>query len=116
MRIQEFSFGTIQIEGHTYQRDVVIDRGEVRTRKKGPSKPLRDEYGHTPLSLEEKIPWNCRRLIVGTGAEGRLPVTAELLEEGRRRHVEITVVPTREAIRLLRAAKPDTNAVLHITC
>jgi hypothetical protein len=52
---------------------VVIDRGRVRKRKKKPSKQVRAEFGHTPLSLEEKIPWQCRRLVVGTGG-GALPV------------------------------------------
>jgi hypothetical protein len=26
-------------------------------------------YGHTPLSIAEDIPWRCRRLVVGTGAD-----------------------------------------------
>jgi hypothetical protein len=65
----KFSFGTIRIDGSTYEQDVVIDRGEIRTRKKTPSKKFRDEFGHTPLSIEEKIPWNCHRLVIGTGAE-----------------------------------------------
>src|SRR2546427_11614637 len=73
MRFEEFSFGSIRIDGVAYEHDVVIDRGEVRKRKKKASKKVRDAFGHTPLSLEEKIPWKCRRLVVGTGT-GALPV------------------------------------------
>jgi hypothetical protein len=73
MRFQKFSFGSIRIDGVTYEHDVVIDRGDVRKRKKKPSKKFRGEFGHTPVSVEEKIPWQCRRLIIGTGA-GALPV------------------------------------------
>jgi hypothetical protein len=116
VRIDGFSFGTIRIDGETYGRDVVIDRGEVRLRKKKPSKPYRDEFGHTPLSLAEKIPWNCTRLVIGTGAHGALPVMPDLLEEAKRRGVEVTAVPTKDAIELLRSARGATNAVLHITC
>ncbi len=47
----------IRIDGVTYEHDVVIDCGEVRKRKKKPSRKFRGAYGHTPLSLEEKIPW-----------------------------------------------------------
>jgi hypothetical protein len=36
---------------------VVIDRGKIRKRSKKPSKPFRDTFGHTPLSVKEKIPW-----------------------------------------------------------
>ena len=67
MRIDRFSFGSIRIDGVIYDHDVVIDRGTVSRRKKKPSKPFRDAFGHTPLSLEETIPWHCRRLVVGTG-------------------------------------------------
>jgi hypothetical protein len=32
MRFEKFSFGSIRIDGVTYQHDVVIDRGDVRKR------------------------------------------------------------------------------------
>ncbi len=67
MRFDRFSFGTIRIDGTTCEHDVVIDRGEVRKRKKGPSKQFSDAFGHTPLSIEEKIPWKCRQLVIGSG-------------------------------------------------
>ena len=67
MRFENFSFGSVRIDGTTYEDDVVINRGQVRKRKKKPSKKFREEFGHTPLSIEEKIPWNCRRLVIGTG-------------------------------------------------
>ncbi len=34
MRFDHFSFGTIRIDGSTSEHDVVIDRGEVRKRKR----------------------------------------------------------------------------------
>jgi hypothetical protein len=34
MRFEKFSFGSIRIDGVTDEHDVVIDRGEVRKRKK----------------------------------------------------------------------------------
>lgn len=116
MRIDRFSFGTIRIDGETYGRDVVIDRGEVRLRKKKPSRRYRDEFGHTPLSVGEKIPWKCAQLVIGTGAQGALPVMPEVLEEAERRGVKVTAVRTAEAIELLCNARGATNAVLHITC
>ena len=71
MQFQDFSFGSIRIDGTAYEHDVVIDRGEIRRRKKRASKKFRDEFGHTPLSLAEKNPWKCHRLVIGTGANGR---------------------------------------------
>lgn len=116
MKFGRFSFGSIEIDGTTYGHDVVIDHGRVRKRKKGPSKALRSSYGHTPLSAAEDIPWACRRLVVGSGAAGSLPVLDEVAEEAARRHVELVVLPTSEAIEELRAGAADTNAILHVTC
>ena len=67
MRFESFSFGSIRIDGVTYTHDVVIDGGQVRKRKKKPSKKFRDDFGHTPLSMDEDIPWKCLRLVIGTG-------------------------------------------------
>ncbi|SCU76767.1 hypothetical protein CNECB9_3430031 [Cupriavidus necator] len=43
MRFEAFSFGSICIDGVTYEHDMVIDHGIVRKRKKKPSKPLADD-------------------------------------------------------------------------
>jgi hypothetical protein len=53
MHFNKFSFGTLQIVGSTYEQDVVVDRGEIRKRKKSHSKKFPNEFGHTPLSFEE---------------------------------------------------------------
>jgi hypothetical protein len=116
MRIDQSTFGSVRIDGTTYDHDVVIDRGRVRKRKKKPSKPFRSDFGHTPLSVEEDIPWNCGRLVVGTGAEGALPVMDEVRQEAARREVDLVTMPTREAIRAFQAEPKGTNAILHVTC
>jgi len=116
MRIEDFSFGSIRVGGETYDYDVMIDRGEVRKRKKKASQRFREEFGHTPLSVEEPIPWKCKRLVIGTGANGALPVMKEILLEAERRQVELLVLPTEKAIEFLNQHPQDTNAILHITC
>ena len=115
MRFEKFSFGSIRIDGTTYEHDVVIDRGEVRKRKKKPSKKYRGEFGHTPLSIEEGIPWKCHRLVIGTGT-GALPVMPEVKREAARRKIELSILPTKEAIEELEQHPSGTNAILHVTC
>ena len=116
MRFDHFSFGTIRIDGSTCEHDVVIDRGKVRKRKKRPSKQFIDAFGHTPLSVKEKIPWKCRQLIIGTGVYGRLPVMKEVKGEAQRRKIELVVLPTSQAIDVLNKNPEATNAILHVTC
>jgi hypothetical protein len=115
MRFEAFSFGSIRIDGVTYEHDVLIDRGQVRKRKKKASRKFRDAFGHTPLSIDEEIPWNCRRLVIGTGT-GALPIMEEVREEAKRRHVKLLVFPTAEAIEQLKENADGCNAILHVTC
>src|ERR1043166_3171094 len=48
MRFEEFSFGSIRIDGTTHEYDVVVDRGQVRKRKKKPiQKVSRGLWAHS---------------------------------------------------------------------
>ncbi len=105
MKAQLVKFGEIEVEGKRYMHDVVIDGGKVRKRKKGPSKQFREKFGHTPLSVEEEIPWGGKRLMIGTGAHDALPVMEEVLAEARRRGVEVIAAPTLEVCQLLEEVK-----------
>ena len=116
MRFTGYSFGSIRVDSVTYEHDLVIDRGKIRKRKKAASRKFRDAYGHTPLSAAEDIPWRCRRLVIGTGADGALPVMQQVRDEARRRKVDLVILPTVEAIDALAKAPADTNAILHLTC
>jgi hypothetical protein len=111
------SFGEVEIDGHRFTQDVVVENGQVRKRRKGPSKPYKARYGHTPLSADEAIPWSAARLIIGTGASGQLPIMDEVYAEAGRRGVEIVALPTNEACTLLaREDGPGIAAILHVTC
>jgi hypothetical protein len=117
MKARLLGFGEIEIDGQRLAYDVVVDQGEIRRRDKAASKPWRGEYGHTPLSLAEEIPWGGRELIVGTGVDGQLPIMPEVLDEGRRRGIEVVALPTAEACDLIgERRRSKVRAVLHVTC
>jgi hypothetical protein len=116
MHFERFAFGSIEVDGKTYEHDLVVDRGRIGKRRKGPSKPFRAPYGHTPLSLAEDIPWECQRLVIGSGADGALPVMDDVAEEAERRGVQLVVLPTSEALKELEQAGEDVNAIIHVTC
>ena len=57
------------------------------------------------------------RLVVGTGAYGRLVPDPAALEALRERGVEVAVLPTADAVRLYGEHEPGrTAAALHLTC
>ena len=116
-RLEGLVFGRITVEGRVETDDVIIDRGKTRSRDKKPSKARRDEFGHTPLTPAEKIPWDCKVLLIGTGMEGRLPVTEELKTEAKKRGVKLLLMKTPEALEYLKENYEEgMNAILHITC
>ena len=117
MKARLVSFGHLEVDGRSFHHDVVIEHGRVRKRKKAPSKAHRDLYGHTPLSVDELIPWSTGQLIVGTGATGALPIMPDVLDEAERRRVTILARPTGEACELLSDLPDDrVAAILHVTC
>jgi hypothetical protein len=117
MKAEVLGFGEIELDGERYDHDIVIEAGEVKKRKKGVSKRFRDEYGHTPLSAEEDLPWGGKQLIVGTGVYGKLPIMPAVEAEAKRRGIKLVAVPTKQACELLGSVKRgETFAVLHVTC
>jgi hypothetical protein len=110
-------FGEIAVDGEVYKKDIVIEDGKVRKRKKGPSRDQKAKYGHTPLTEKEAIPWDCKTLVIGTGMYGRLPVVPAFKEEARKRGVKLVILKMKEAVEyFVENYGPDVNAIFHITC
>lgn len=117
MKIEYPAFGEIVVDGKRYDHDVVIENGRVRSRDKGPSRSLKAQFGHTPLSSEESIPWSSPTLLIGSGYSGRLPITPELAEQAGEHDVKLVVIPTSRAVDLLNGSEvSEMNAILHVTC
>ena len=114
MKVKEFSFGDINIDGKDYFKDIVIHKDKIEKRKKKESKKFRNRFGHTPLSILENIPWNCKKLIIGTGHSSALPVMNEVKEKAKKKGVELVLMNTPDAI--LHVNEKDTNFILHLTC
>ena len=110
--IQDYGFGRVTIDGREETRDVIVLPDRVVRgwwRKHGHGLVLED--------LEAVLAELPERLLVGTGAYGRLrpdPVTLETL---RARGVEVEVLPTADAVRRYSELDPrNTAAALHLTC
>jgi hypothetical protein len=116
VRFSDYCFGSVRVDGVTYDHDLVIDRGKIRKRNKDASRQFPSAYGHTPLPAAEDIPWRCRRLVIGTGADGALPVLDQVREQARRHEAGLVIVPTAQTVSMLAKATKDTNAILHLTC
>jgi hypothetical protein len=116
--IDRTSFGTITIDGEVYERDVIIrPDGKVKKRKKKLSKAV---YGtsHT-ISLDEAKYVHEKgvdRLIVGAGQYGMVHLSDEAAEYLARKHCEVDLLPTKEAIEVWNEAKGNVIGLFHVTC
>jgi hypothetical protein len=111
-RIEGYRFGRVVVDGHEETADVIVlPERVVRNwwRRDGHSLVLED--------LDDVLDELPERLVIGTGADGRLhpdPVTLELLRD---RGVEVETLPTDEAVRRYGELNPAaTAAALHLTC
>ena len=115
--VKSISFGHIKVDGKLYEKDIVIEGYDVRTRKKGPSKAIKKGAGHTPLSHLEEIPWDCKVLVIGIGMSEKLPVTKKFKAMAKKKGVELIMMRTPEAVEYYnKNFTKDMNAIFHITC
>jgi hypothetical protein len=110
--IDGYEFGRVTIDGREETRDVIVlpDR-VVRDwwRKDGHGLVLDDLH-----DVLEELP---ERLLVGTGAHGRLQPDPRTLETLRARGIDVEVLPTAEAVERYAGLDPKKTAVaLHLTC
>jgi hypothetical protein len=111
-RIEGYRFGRVVVDGHEETTDVIVLPDRI-------VRDWRRRDGHSLVleDLEDVIDELPERLVLGTGADGRLrpdPVTLELL---RRRGVVVEALPTEEAVRRFSELNPAaTAAALHLTC
>jgi hypothetical protein len=116
MRFDSFSFGLIQIDGYAYEHDVIIDHGEIRKRKKKPSKKIpRAVRPHAALDRRgdplEMLPTCHRQWCVRSIA--RDPGCTAQAEHQK---TKLLVLPTIEAIEVLKREPKGTIGLLHVTC
>ncbi len=117
-RIDATQFGSITIDGADIEHDVLIRlSGEIKKRKKKLSKAV---FGssHT-ISLEEAeyiFEKGADRLIIGSGQNGMVTLSAEAAEYFRKQGVRVDLSPTPNAMRRWNEAKGPTIALFHVTC
>jgi hypothetical protein len=112
VRIERYSFGHVVVDGEEATRDVIILPGRVVHnwwRRDGHSLVLDDLH-----DVLDELP---ARLVLGTGAYGRMQPDAEALRELREHGIEVEVLPTADAIKRYEELNPaETAAALHLTC
>jgi hypothetical protein len=111
-RLEDYSFGRILVDGSEQTRDLIVLPDRVVTdwwRRDGHSLAIEDLE-----AVDAELP---PKLILGTGAYGRLRPPRAVIEVLERRGIDVEVLRTDQAVR--RYGELDerrTAAALHLTC
>lgn len=112
------SFGSITVDGQTYDHDIVIrPKGTVKKRKKKLSKEV---TGSSHMVSREEAEHIYREgvtlVVIGCGQYGALSLSPEALDYFHKRDCVVDVRPTPEAIGAWNEAHGNAAAMFHVTC
>lgn len=113
MHIDEYDFGRMVIDGQSYDSDLIIFPGEVR------SSWWRDEGHKLKLAdLKEVLAAKPKLLMVGCGFSGIMKVSQEVSDYCASHGIELKAKSSREVVKEYNnlTSKEGVIAVFHLTC
>ena len=118
MTIEDTKFGSITIDGKTYEHDVIVRlSGKVEKRKKKLSK---EQYGTSHIISKDEAKFifedGCDVLIVGAGQEGNVRLSPEASDYFNKKRCKVLLQPTPEAIRSFNQSHDKKIGLMHVTC
>ncbi len=118
MEIERTAFGTITIDGKTYDHDVVIRlSGEIVKRKKQLSKKY---YGTSHVLSKDEAKFvfekGCEQLIIGSGQVGNVHLSPEAEAYFTKKGCKVLLQPTPKAIHLFNGSMARKVGLFHVTC
>lgn len=116
--IEATAFGSIIINGETFDFDVLIRlSGKVKKRKKKLSKQVYDTSHIVSLAEAEYVyEKGCETLIVGSGQYGVLTLSDRAAAFFEQQGCEVILQPTPEAIKTFNQTAGPKIGLFHVTC
>ncbi|HEV3505144.1 MAG TPA: MTH938/NDUFAF3 family protein [Actinomycetes bacterium] len=111
-RIDGYEFGRIIVDGREETRDLIVlpDRVVRNWWRRDGHRLVLDDL----VEVLEELP---ARLVVGTGADGRMRPDPDAIRQLRERGVVVEALPTGQAVRRFGELNPGcAAAALHLTC
>ncbi len=118
MTIESTAFGSITIDGKTYEHDVIIRlSGEVVKRKKKLSKKY---YGTSHVVSKEEAKFvfekGCKQLILGSGQMGNVTLSPEAGAYFAKKGCKVLLQPTPKALGAFNKSRARKAGLFHVTC
>ena len=118
MQIEGTTFGTITIDGKTYEHDVIVRLcGEVVKRKKKLSKK---HYGTSHVLSKDEAKFvferGCEQLVLGSGQMGNVHLSPEAEAYFAKKACKVVLQPTPNAIHVFNRSCAKKIGLFHVTC
>jgi hypothetical protein len=116
--IDRTKFGSITVDGETFDHDIVIRLGgAVKKRKKKLSKQVYGTSHSVSLAEAEHIyDDGAERVIVGTGQHGVLKLSEEAAGFFKDHGCRVQMASTPDAVKVWNKAEGKVIAMFHVTC
>jgi hypothetical protein len=117
--IDRYDFGTLQLDGKKYYRDVVIyPNGKHRIPRVESDWWRKEGHRLNKADLDGVLRAKPEVLVVGTGYHSCMKLSKEVMEVLKEAKIEVQVAPTKEACQLYNKLKDvkKVAAVLHLAC
>ena len=101
MDMRQRGFRSIEVDGLDYRTASSSTVVQCASGRRGRRSRTAPSSGTLHCRLTSSFHGGGRRMIVGTGVHGSLPVMPEVTEEAGRRGVDLDAIPTDEACRLI---------------
>ena len=113
MKIEDYKFGEMIINGKKYTSDLLIFESEIKSnwwRKQGHYLHLQD--------LNWLLNKNPKVIIIGTGNSGVMKVPENLIEKLKKKGIEIIAGKTQKAVEIFNKRRNEAKiaAGFHLTC
>lgn len=112
MKIEDYSFGKIKIDGQNFDDDLILDDNEKEI-----SRWIREEGHEVSASdldrLKEKNP---KTVIIGTGNSGQMKVLDEAKKFIENKGAKLIIDITPKAVKKYNQTKGSKVALFHLTC
>ncbi len=114
MKIEDYRFGAVRIEGRTYDSDVIVGPEGVRDhwwRKEGHRLQIGD--------LRDVLAAQPQVVVIGTGCYGRMQIPDATRRHLEEQGIEVHAAETGEAVKRFNALQQQyarVVAALHLTC
>ena len=117
MKIEDYTFGKIQINGNVYSKDLWVINGKIDKRDKSIAK---SKFGTShkicAKELKKIVTKKTKRVIIGSGASGLVTLTEKASKFLDDEDIKLEIHKTSDLISKKIEISDDDSAIIHLTC